>query len=101
MVAGAVNECSTDAYISTGVTNTLHTMEYARKNSPLIINLHHLEMSCDDTVMPCVEFPMSEDVPRGMSPAHPFWPRIGRSSTFSVLKLLTAHMMSDISALST
>ena len=73
--AGAVNQCSTDAYIAPGVTNALRMLEYARAHPErnLVINLHwawaphaHLAMAYGEEVMPFVEFPMGEDFPKGL-----------------------------------
>jgi L-alanine-DL-glutamate epimerase-like enolase superfamily enzyme len=87
--AGAITQCSTDAYISTGVTNCLRMLEYARAHPPLVINLHwawaphaHLAMACDEKVFPIAEFPMGEDVPKeymsGPWLLAPDWPGIYR-----------------------
>ena len=69
--AGAITQCSTDAYIHTGVTNCLRMLEYAKAHPPLVINLHwawaphaHLAMAYEEKVLPIVEFPMGEDVPK-------------------------------------
>lgn len=89
--AGAVNQCSTDAYIAAGLTNALRMMEYA-KNHPekrLVINPHwawaphaHLVMAYDDAVCPVAEFPMTEDIPKeylkGPHLLAPDWPGIYR-----------------------
>ena len=85
--AGAITQCSTDAYINTGVTNCLRMLEYAKAHPPLVINLHwawaphaHLVMAYDDTVCPIAEFPMTEDIPKEyLDGAHliaPDWPGI-------------------------
>jgi len=87
--AGAVNQCSTDAYIGAGLTNALRMMEYARKHpeTKLVINLHwawaphaHLVMAYDDTICPIAEFPMTEDIPKkylkGAYLLAPDWPGI-------------------------
>jgi L-alanine-DL-glutamate epimerase-like enolase superfamily enzyme len=87
--AGAVNQCSTDAYITAGLTNALRMMEYAKRHpqKKLVINLHwawaphaHLVMAYDDTVCPIAEFPMTEDIPKeylnGPYLLSPDWPGI-------------------------
>jgi L-alanine-DL-glutamate epimerase-like enolase superfamily enzyme len=85
--AGAVNQCSTDAYIAAGLTNALRMLEYARTHPPLVINLHwawaphaHLAMAYDEKVFPIAEFPMGEDVPKeylsGPWLLAPDWPGI-------------------------
>jgi L-alanine-DL-glutamate epimerase-like enolase superfamily enzyme len=85
--AGAITQCSTDAYISSGVTNCLRMLEYAKAHPPLAINLHwawaphaHLAMAYDERVFPVAEFPMSEDVPKeymaGPWLKAPDWPGI-------------------------
>lgn len=87
--AGAVNQCSTDAYIANGVTNAWRMLEYAknRREKKLVINLHwawaphaHLVMAYDDTVCPIAEFPMTEDIPKeyldGPHLLAPDWPGI-------------------------
>ncbi|MBM4154542.1 MAG: hypothetical protein FJ221_05880 [Lentisphaerae bacterium] len=87
--AGAITQCSTDAYIHTGVTNCLRILEYARAHPPLVVNLHwawaphaHLAMASDEATMPLVEFPMGEDVPKefmsGPWLLAPDWPGIYR-----------------------
>ena len=87
--AGAITQCSTDAYINTGVTNCLRMLEYARAHPPLVINLHwawaphaHLAMAYDEKVFPIAEFPMSEDMPKESLPGPlllaPDWPGIYR-----------------------
>jgi L-alanine-DL-glutamate epimerase-like enolase superfamily enzyme len=87
--AGAITQCSTDAYINTGVTNCLRMLEYARAHPPLVINLHwawaphaHLAMAYDEKVFPIAEFPMGEDVPKeymsGPWLLAPDWPGIYR-----------------------
>lgn len=87
--AGAVNQCSTDAYIAAGLTNALRMMEYARNHpeKKLVINLHwawaphaHLVMAYEDSVCPIAEFPMTEDIPKqyldGPYLFAPDWPGI-------------------------
>ena len=87
--AGAVNQCSTDAYIANGVTNAWRMLEYARNHpeKKLVINPHwawaphaHLVMAYDDTVCPIAEFPMTEDIPKeyldGPHLLAPDWPGI-------------------------
>ena len=87
--AGAVNQCSTDAYIAAGLTNALRMMEYARTHTErrLVINLHwawaphaHLVMAYDESVCPIAEFPMTEDIPKeyldGPYLLAPDWPGI-------------------------
>lgn len=87
--AGAVNQCSTDAYISGGLTNVIRMMEYAknRESKDLVINLHrawaphaHLVMAYDDAVCPIAEFPMTQDIPKeyldGPHLRAPDWPGI-------------------------
>jgi len=85
--AGAITQCSTDAYIRTGVTNCLRMLEYAQAHPPLVINLHwawaphaHLAMAYDASVVPIAEFPMGEDVPKpfmsGPWLLAPDWPGI-------------------------
>lgn len=87
--AGAITQCSTDAYINTGVTNCLRMLEYAKAHPPLVINLHwawaphaHLAMAYDEKVFPIAEFPMGEDVPKeymsGPWLLAPDWPGIYR-----------------------
>jgi L-alanine-DL-glutamate epimerase-like enolase superfamily enzyme len=87
--AGAITQCSTDAYINTGVTNCLRMLEYAKAHPPLVINLHwawaphaHLAMAYDDRVFPIAEFPMGEDFPKsildGPHLLAPDWPGIYR-----------------------
>lgn len=87
--AGAITQCSTDAYLATGVTNCLRMLEYARTHPPLVINLHwawaphaHLAMAYDETVFPIAEFPMGEDVPKefvsGPWLLAPNWPGVYR-----------------------
>jgi L-alanine-DL-glutamate epimerase-like enolase superfamily enzyme len=87
--AGAITQCSTDAYINTGVTNCLRMLEYAKAHPPLVINLHwawaphaHLAMAYDEKVFPIAEFPMGEDVPKefmaGPYLLAPDWPGIYR-----------------------
>jgi len=87
--AGAVNQCSTDVYLAGGVTNAIRMLEYARKypGRKIVINLHwawaphaHLAMAYDDAVLPIVEFPMVEEIPREYTDAThllaPDWPGI-------------------------
>ena len=87
--AGAITQCSTDAYINTGITNCLRMLEYAKAHPALVINLHwawaphgHLAMAYDDKVFPIAEFPMGEDVPKeflsGPWLLAPDWPGIYR-----------------------
>ena len=87
--AGAITQCSTDAYIAGGVTNCLRMLEYAKAHPPLVINLHwawaphaHLAMAYDEKVFPIAEFPMGEDVPKefmsGPYLLAPDWPGIYR-----------------------
>lgn len=87
--AGAINQCSTDAYINTGVTNGLRMIAYARAHPPFAINLHwawaphaHLAMATEEGIMPVVEFPMGEDIPgeymSGPWLLAPDWPGIYR-----------------------
>lgn len=87
--AGAITQCSTDAYMTTGVTNCLRLLEYARAHPPLVINLHwawaphaHLAMAYDERVFPIAEFPMGEDIPKefmsGPWLLAPDWPGIYR-----------------------
>jgi len=87
--AGAITQCSTDAYIAGGVTNCLRMLEYAKAHPPLVINLHwawaphaHLAMAYDEKVFPIAEFPMGEDVPKefmsGPWLLAPDWPGIYR-----------------------
>ena len=86
---GAITQCSTDAYINTGVTNCLRMLEYARAHPPLVVNLHwawaphaHLAVAYDEKVFPIAEFPMGEDVPTeflsGPWLLAPDWPGIYR-----------------------
>jgi len=88
--AGAVNQCSTDAYIAEGLTNAKRMLDYAVSHSErrLVINLHwgwaphaHLAMAYDESIVPAVEFVYNEEVP----PSHfdkdgclqaPDWPGI-------------------------
>jgi L-alanine-DL-glutamate epimerase-like enolase superfamily enzyme len=85
--AGAITQCSTDAYINAGVTNCLRMLEYAKAHPPLVINLHwawaphaHLAMAYDEKVFPIAEFPMGEDVPKEFMSSPwllaPDWPGI-------------------------
>ncbi len=89
--AGAVNQCSTDAYIAVGLTNAIRMLEYARSRAdrPLVINLHwawaphaHLAMAYDEKILPVVEFPGAGEVPPGhVDRTHllaPDWPGIYR-----------------------
>ena len=87
--AGAITQCSTDAYIAGGVTNAIRMLEYAKAHPPLVINLHwawaphaHLAMAYDEKVFPIAEFPMGEDVPKefmsGPWLLAPDWPGIYR-----------------------
>ncbi len=87
--AGAITQCSTDAYIHTGVTHCLRMLEYAKAHPPLVINLHwawaphaHLAMAYEESVFPIAEFPMGEDVPKeymsGPWLLAPDWPGIYR-----------------------
>jgi len=87
--AGAVNQCSTDAYILEGVTHAKRFLDYAKKRGNLVINLHwawaphaHLVMAYDDKVCPIAEFPMTEDIPKeylkGPHLLAPDWPGIYR-----------------------
>jgi L-alanine-DL-glutamate epimerase-like enolase superfamily enzyme len=87
--AGAITQCSTDAYIHSGITNCLRMLEYAKAHPPLVINLHwawaphaHLAMAYDEKVFPIAEFPMGEDVPKeymsGPWLLAPDWPGIYR-----------------------
>ena len=85
--AGAVNQCSTDAYIKEGVTHAKRFLEYAKARGDLVINLHwawaphaHLVMAYDDSICPIAEFPMTEDIPKsyldGPYLLAPDWPGI-------------------------
>ncbi len=89
--AGAINQCSTDAYIRGGVTHARRVMEYARdhREHGLVINLHwawaphaHLVMAYEDDVCPMAEFPGGEDIPPdyldGPWLRAPDWPGIYR-----------------------
>jgi L-alanine-DL-glutamate epimerase-like enolase superfamily enzyme len=89
--AGAVNQCSTDAYIAPGVTNAVRMLEYARSRPQrnLTINLHwawaphaHLVMAYEEKIVPFAEFPMVEDFPKtlldGPYLLAPDWPGIYR-----------------------
>jgi L-alanine-DL-glutamate epimerase-like enolase superfamily enzyme len=69
--AGAVNQCSTDAYIKEGLTHAKRFLDYAKTRENLVINLHwawaphaHLVMAYDDPICPVAEFPMTEDIPK-------------------------------------
>ncbi|MFZ5828677.1 MAG: enolase C-terminal domain-like protein [Planctomycetota bacterium] len=85
--AGAVSQCSTDVYITGGLTHALRMIEYAKRHPPLVINLHwawmphaHLAMACHEQLMPLIEFPMGEDFPQsildGSFLTAPEWPGI-------------------------
>jgi L-alanine-DL-glutamate epimerase-like enolase superfamily enzyme len=87
--AGAVNQCSTDAYIAAGLTNAYRFLEYARKNRDrkLVINLHwewaphaHLAMAYEEETMPVGEFVWGSEVPKeymdGPYLKAPDWPGI-------------------------
>jgi L-alanine-DL-glutamate epimerase-like enolase superfamily enzyme len=85
--AGAITQCSTDAYISTGVTNCLRMLEYAKAHPPLVINLHwdwaphaHLAMAYDEKIMPMGEFVWGGEVRKsymtGPYLQAPDWPGI-------------------------
>jgi L-alanine-DL-glutamate epimerase-like enolase superfamily enzyme len=87
--AGAVNQCSTDAYIEEGLTHAKRFLDYAEDHPlrRLVINLHwawaphaHLAMAYDDAICPIAEFPMSEDIPKdyltGPYLLAPDWPGI-------------------------
>lgn len=85
--AGAVNQCSTDAYITEGVTHAKRFLDYARNRGNLVINLHwawaphaHLVMAYGDSVCPIAEFPMTEDIPKeyldGPYLLAPDWPGV-------------------------
>jgi L-alanine-DL-glutamate epimerase-like enolase superfamily enzyme len=85
--AGAVNQCSTDAYIRGGVTHAKRFLDYAKTRENLVINLHwawaphaHLVMAYDDSICPVAEFPMTEDIPQtyleGPYLLAPDWPGI-------------------------
>lgn len=87
--AGAITQCSTDAYIASGVTNCLRMLEYAKAHPPMVVNLHwawaphaHLAMAYDEKIFPVAEFPMGEDVPKefmsGPWLLAPDWPGIYR-----------------------
>jgi L-alanine-DL-glutamate epimerase-like enolase superfamily enzyme len=87
--AGAIMQCSTDAYIGTGVTNCLRMLEYAKAHPPLVINLHwdwaphaHLAMAYDEKLMPLGEFVWGGEVPKsyltGPYLQAPDWPGIYR-----------------------
>lgn len=69
--AGAITQCSTDAYIHSGVTNCLRMLEYAKAHPPLVINLHwdwaphaHLAMAYDEKIMPLGEFVWGGEIPK-------------------------------------
>lgn len=87
--AGAVNQCSTDAYIRGGLTHAKQFLDYAEEHreSGLVINLHwawaphaHLAMAYDNEIIPLAEFPMTEDIPPGFLDGPylraPDWPGI-------------------------
>ena len=85
--ACAISQCSTDAYINTGLTNCVRVLEYARAHPPLVVNLHwawaphaHLAMAAEEGIMPLAEFPMGEDIPKdhmsGPWLLAPDWPGI-------------------------
>lgn len=85
--AGAVNQCSTDAYIKEGVTHAKRFLDYAKARKNLVINLHwawaphaHLVMAYDNSICPIAEFPMTEDIPKdylkGPHLLAPDWPGI-------------------------
>lgn len=85
--SGAVNQCSTDAYIKEGLTHAKRFLDYAKNRGSLVINLHwawaphaHLVMAYDDSVCPIAEFPMTEDIPKqyldGPYLLAPDWPGI-------------------------
>jgi len=85
--AGAVNQCSTDAYIKEGMTHAKRFLDYAKSRGNLVINLHwawaphaHLVMAYDDSICPVAEFPMTEDIPKayldGPHLLAPDWPGI-------------------------
>jgi L-alanine-DL-glutamate epimerase-like enolase superfamily enzyme len=87
--AGAITQCSTDAYINTGVTNCLRMLEYAKAHPPLVINLHwdwaphaHLAMAYDEKIMPLGEFVWGGEIPKsymtGPYLQAPDWPGIYR-----------------------
>jgi L-alanine-DL-glutamate epimerase-like enolase superfamily enzyme len=87
--AGAVNQCSTDAYIKEGLTHAKRFLDYAKDHPErkLVINLHwawaphaHLVMAYHDSVCPIAEFPMTEDIPKeyldGPYLLAPDWPGV-------------------------
>jgi L-alanine-DL-glutamate epimerase-like enolase superfamily enzyme len=85
--AGAVSQCSTDAYIREGLTHAKRFLDYAKARGDLVINLHwawaphaHLVMAYEDAVCPIAEFPMTEDIPKtyldGPYLLAPDWPGI-------------------------
>ena len=87
--AGAITQCSTDAYIHSGVTHCLRMLEYAKAHPPLVINLHwdwaphaHLAMAYDEKLMPLGEFVWGGEVPKsyltGPYLQAPDWPGIYR-----------------------
>ncbi len=87
--AGAVHQCSTDAYIREGLTHAKGFLDYAKthRERNLVINLHwawaphaHLVMAYDDSICPVAEFPMTEDIPKeyltGPYLLAPDWPGV-------------------------
>ena len=85
--AKAVNQCSTDAYITEGLTHAKRFLDYAKTKGNLVVNLHwawaphaHLVMAYDDSICPVAEFPMTEDIPKdylqGPHLLAPDWPGI-------------------------
>jgi L-alanine-DL-glutamate epimerase-like enolase superfamily enzyme len=87
--AGAVNQCSTDAYIKEGLTHAKRFLDYAKDHPErrLVINLHwawaphaHLVMAYEDSICPIAEFPMTEDIPKeylsGPYLLAPDWPGV-------------------------
>jgi hypothetical protein len=85
--AGAVSQCSTDAYIREGLTHAKRFLDYAKGRGNLVINLHwawaphaHLVMAYDDSICPVAEFPMTEDIPKsyldGPHLLAPDWPGV-------------------------
>ncbi len=70
--AGAGNRFSTDVYLRDGITPVVRLLEWARRfPAPgITINPHwswvphlHLAMTCEEQLMPILEFPMSAEVP--------------------------------------